>query len=96
MGYHISESKSTDKEEVTLPLAGKMDGEDDSKGEEENNPNVINCYASGTVGGDEYVGGLVGLNEEGDIRASYYDIEASGGSTHDNQWGIPKTTAEMI
>ncbi|MGI6143618.1 MAG: GLUG motif-containing protein [bacterium] len=56
---------------------------------------IAHCFAAGPVAGDYDVGGLVGYNEDGDIRACYYDRETTGRSAHDNQWGIPKTTAEM-
>jgi hypothetical protein len=45
------------------------------------------------VSGDSDVGGLVGLNNDGSIIASFWDMETSGQTTSDG--GESKTTAEM-
>jgi hypothetical protein len=54
---------------------------------------VSNSYSTGSVTGDDYVGGLVGLNEDGTVSDSFWDTETSGQSTSDG--GTGKTTTEM-
>jgi hypothetical protein len=53
---------------------------------------IANCYSTGTVSGDDPVGGLVGLNIDV-VRASFWDVNTSSQST--SSGGTPKTTAEM-
>ncbi|MHC4693871.1 MAG: GLUG motif-containing protein [Planctomycetota bacterium] len=53
---------------------------------------IINCYSTGIVLGETQVGGLVG-NNEGDVKASFWDIETSGQLTSAGGTGLP--TAEM-
>ncbi|HHY36477.1 MAG TPA: hypothetical protein GX518_02165 [Firmicutes bacterium] len=59
-----------------------------------NEKEIVASYATGTVTGSEWCGGFAGVNE-GVISNSYYDSQTTGRSQADNQWGIPKTTAEM-
>ncbi len=40
--------------------------------------NITNCYAAGSVSGEEWVGGLVGCNERGTVTDSYATGEVSG------------------
>ncbi len=54
---------------------------------------VRECYSAGSVSGGDYVGGLVGDNDNGTVSSSYWDVEASGQSSSDG--GVGKTTAEM-
>ncbi len=57
---------------------------------------IVNCYAAGAVLGDSSTGGLAGMClENSSITGCYYDSEVSGRSGEDNQWGTPRTTAEM-
>jgi len=53
---------------------------------------VTNCYATGIVSGNAFVGGLVG-NGWGVVLDSLWDMETSGWTVSDG--GIGKTTAEM-
>lgn len=57
---------------------------------------ITNCYAAGAVSGDSTVGGLVGDYWNGTITECYYDSQTTGRSGEDNEWGTPKTTAEMM
>jgi len=56
---------------------------------------VIQCYSIGAVSGskEEYIGGLVGDNLDGDVEASFWDIITSNRPTSNG--GIGKTTADM-
>jgi hypothetical protein len=55
---------------------------------------ITNCYSTGNVSGDRYVGGLLaGYSAYAALRASFWDIQASGQSA--SITGIGKTTAEM-
>lgn len=55
---------------------------------------IIQCYSTGSVRGDRgYIGGLVGDNLDGNIEASFWDIETGHQLTSDG--GIGKTTIEM-
>jgi uncharacterized repeat protein (TIGR01451 family) len=54
---------------------------------------MSNCYSTGTVsGGGDYVGGLVGLNDE-TVSNSFWDTQTSRRSTSDG--GTGKTTENM-
>ena len=44
-----------------------------------NRGSVIASYSTGAVRGQQYVGGLIGLNDDGSISASYADGEVTGG-----------------
>ncbi len=44
-----------------------------------NRGSVIASYSTGAVRGQQYVGGLIGLNDDGSISASYSDSEVTGG-----------------
>ncbi|MGM0954254.1 MAG: MBG domain-containing protein, partial [Pseudomonadota bacterium] len=57
---------------------------------------VRNTYATGLVNegnADTYVGGLVGLNENGGVHDSFWDTETTGQNTSDG--GTAKNTAQM-
>ncbi|GAG01401.1 unnamed protein product, partial [marine sediment metagenome] len=54
---------------------------------------VSNSYSTGSVTGENHVGGLVGLNEEGTVSNSFWDTETSGQSTSDG--GTGKNTTKM-
>ena len=54
---------------------------------------VSNCYSTGSVIGNDFVGGLVGDNFGTEVSNSFWDTETSGQSISDG--GIGKTTAEM-
>jgi len=54
---------------------------------------VINSYSTGKVNGNESLGGLIGINDGGNIIDSFWDMESSGIETSDG--GTGKTTAEM-
>ena len=59
---------------------------------------MSDCYSSGSVTGNEDVGGLVGLAGwnyyyETTVSNSFWDTETSGQTTSDG--GTAKTTAEM-
>ncbi|MGB2808044.1 MAG: GLUG motif-containing protein [Sedimentisphaerales bacterium] len=54
---------------------------------------IANCYSTGSVSGNYRVGGLVGGNYDGEVIASFWDIETSGQTT--SAGGMGKTTAEM-
>lgn len=58
-----------------------------------NQGDVTHCYSTGAVSGRYYVGGLVGYNWQGNIAASFWDIETSGQTTGDGGTGL--TTAQM-
>jgi hypothetical protein len=62
-----------------------------------NTGNIANCYAVGTVVGDNYLGGLCGSTNENAITNSFWDVESSGvGLAGDDNFGaVGKTTAEM-
>ena len=53
---------------------------------------VSNSYSTGSVTGNDYVGGLVGFNGYAVIN-SFWDIETSGQAT--SAGGTGKTTAQM-
>lgn len=56
---------------------------------------INNCWASGAVSGQDYVGGLVGdSNNSALVTASFYDQGTTGQSDNTGK-GVPKTTAEM-
>jgi hypothetical protein len=57
-----------------------------------NGGNITMCYSTGTVTGDENIGGLVGA-DYGDIVASFWDKESSGQVTSDGGTGL--NTSEM-
>ena len=44
-----------------------------------NRGSIIASYSTGAVRGQQYVGGLIGLNEDGSISASYSESEVTGG-----------------
>ncbi|MHC4110890.1 MAG: fibronectin type III domain-containing protein [Planctomycetota bacterium] len=58
---------------------------------------ITNCYSKGGVSGNENVGGLVGFNTwcdnlycyEGDVWASFWDIQTSGQATSAGGTGLP-------
>lgn len=53
-----------------------------------------NTYSKASIQGEQYVGGLMGINgSKGTITSSYYDEETTGQSDTDK--GLGKTTAEM-
>ncbi|NIQ74214.1 MAG: hypothetical protein GWN80_01425, partial [Gammaproteobacteria bacterium] len=56
------------------------------------NGSIINCYSTGSVVGEQNLGGLVG-SSEGTVSASFWDIETSGQDSSDSGMGL--TTAEM-
>ena len=51
------------------------------------------CYSTGSVEGNQFVGGLVGRKDGGEIASSYWDTETSGQS--ESAGGVGKTTVEM-
>ncbi len=59
-----------------------------------NDGTISTCYSTGFVKGKSYVGGLVGERWDGDIVASFWDIETSGQNKSDGGTGLP--TAEML
>jgi hypothetical protein len=61
-------------------------------GDNESTGIVSNSYASGSVSGDSFVGGLVGSNW-GAVGNSFWNIETSG--TDESDGGTGKTTAAM-
>jgi hypothetical protein len=54
---------------------------------------TLNCYSTGTVTGDDHFGGLVGNNDDSEIRNSFWDIESSEQLI--SAGGTDRTTAEM-
>jgi len=54
---------------------------------------VINSYSTGHVAGNEDLGGLIGINDGGDVSDSFWDTESSG--IEESDGGTGKTTAEM-
>jgi len=54
---------------------------------------VSNSYSTGSVTGNEHVGGLVGVNWVGTVSNSFWDTKTSGQAT--SAGGTGKTTAEM-
>jgi hypothetical protein len=55
---------------------------------------ITNCYSTGSVSGNNDVGGLVGKNKSyAYVTASFWDIETS--DCNDSAGGTGKTTAEM-
>jgi hypothetical protein len=63
-----------------------------------------NCFSAGIVLGDECTGGLIGYNDEGEVLASFWDIETSGrynmcGNKEEGETGcddsLGLTTADM-
>jgi hypothetical protein len=54
---------------------------------------VSNSYSTGSVAGNESVGGLTGSNDEATVSNSFWDTETSGQAT--SYGGTGKTTAEM-
>ena len=54
---------------------------------------IATSYSTGSVTGNEDVGGLVGDNDYGSVTASFWDIETSGQSANDG--GTGKTAVEM-
>ncbi len=63
-------------------------------GDNSNLGGVTNCYSTGIVSGDSpYVSGLIGIDNGGDVLASFWDIQTSGRMT--GGAGTGKTTAEM-
>jgi len=58
-----------------------------------NEDTVSNSYSTGSVTGNNNVGGLVGDNFVGFVTNSFWDIETSGQST--SAGGTGKPTAEM-
>ena len=54
--------------------------------------NLIRCYSTGSVTGNEDIGGLVGLNKDSVIQC-FWDIQTSHQAT--SAGGIGKTSAEM-
>ena len=53
---------------------------------------MSNSYASGSVAGDSFVGGLVGSNW-GTVSSSFWDIDSS--AVNESDGGTGKTTVEM-
>ncbi|MGD8499790.1 MAG: GLUG motif-containing protein [Phycisphaerales bacterium] len=54
---------------------------------------IRNCYSTTAVSAGEQVGGLVGRNGDGEVSASFWDVETSGQTV--SFGGTGKTTAEM-
>ena len=54
---------------------------------------IWNCYATGSVVGDEWVGGMVGNGQNELVAASFWDIQTSGQTT--SAGGEGKTTVKM-
>ena len=54
---------------------------------------VVHCYATGYVAGEEETGGLVGLQEECLVQECFWDIQTSG--TTSSAEGTGLTTAEL-
>jgi hypothetical protein len=59
-----------------------------------NSGRITNCYSASTVTGAVSVGGLIGIQEWGEVFASFWDIEVSGQETSADGTGL--TTAEMM
>ena len=57
--------------------------------------NIINSYSTGTVSGDQNIGGLVGkTDQDGDVVAGcFWDTQTSGQTA--SAGGVGKTTAEL-
>ncbi|MGB2808298.1 MAG: GLUG motif-containing protein [Sedimentisphaerales bacterium] len=58
-----------------------------------NRGTISNCYSTGSVAGTNMFGGLVGINEDGTVTFSFWDVNTSG--LDDSDGGVGKTTAEM-
>ncbi|RQD86249.1 PKD domain-containing protein, partial [Methanosalsum natronophilum] len=61
-----------------------------------NTGDVEKCYAGGTLSGRgnvSAIGGLIGIDYQGNISDSYYDRETTG--RKDDELGIPKSTRAM-
>ena len=54
---------------------------------------ITGCYAMGSVSGNEYVGGQVGINIGTAVTSTFWNIETSG--QLESKGGEGKTTAEM-
>ena len=55
---------------------------------------VSKCYSTGSVPGDEHIGGLVGQNLYGVVSNSFWDTQTSGQGSSDG--GTGNTTEEMM
>jgi hypothetical protein len=55
---------------------------------------ITNCYSTGSVSGGYRVGGLVGSND-GEVSASFWDIETSGQDWSDGGTGLTTTEMQM-
>ena len=56
---------------------------------------IIQSYSNGAISGTKgYIGGLVGDNLNGNVEASFWDLDASKQPT--SAGGTGKTTAEML
>jgi len=58
-----------------------------------NSGTIDRSYSTGSVTGTKSVGGLIGVNSEGSVTHSFWDIQTSGQTT--SAGGTAKTTAEM-
>lgn len=59
-----------------------------------NSGTITNCYSAGVVISSlTHVGGLIALNDQGAVNASFWDTDSSGQTA--SVGGIGKTTAEM-
>ena len=72
-GSNISNVGMTDVEITGNEAAGGLVGDNDGA--------ISNSYATGSVRGTKYVGGLVGINYDGRISNSYATASASGSSS---------------
>jgi len=84
---------------------GDVSGRDDSLPENviyvgglvaDNHGTITNCYSTGSVSGEGDLvglGGLVGLDYEGAVTTSFWDVNTSGQIS--SAGGTPKTTVEM-
>ena len=62
-------------------------------GYNDSNGTIGNSYATGSVSGANYLGGLVGFNNSGTVSNSFWDTTTSGQSTSAGGTGL--TTAQM-
>ncbi len=58
-----------------------------------NGGSIRTCYSVGSVIGTKDVGGLVGVDNKGQVLSSFWDVQTSGQTTSGG--GTGKTTAEM-
>ena len=84
---------------VIVPLGGESDGKYKGAQKHTGDPRafgqatVLDSYAVGKVTGDTESGGLVGVNSDGTVAASFWDTETTGRDISDGGAGL--STEEM-